>query len=43
VVPRPAPLRDPRVTDDKFGIVFLGASAKDEKRIKEVLKASRSG
>ena len=33
-------LQDPRVTDDKFGIVFLGASGKDEKRIMEVLRAS---
>ncbi len=36
----PAPLRDPRASDDKFGIVFLNANAKDEQRILSVLKAS---
>lgn len=33
-------LQDPRVSDDKFGIVFLRASEGDKKRIMEVLRAS---
>lgn len=33
-------LKDPRASDDKFGIVFLRANAKDEKRIAEILRQS---
>lgn len=35
-----AALKDPRCSDDKFGIVFLRASDKDRAKIEEVLKAS---
>lgn len=31
-------LQDPRVSDDKFGIVFLRANTKDEKRIMDLLR-----
>ena len=33
-------LQDPRASDDKFGIVFLRASKKDEARISEILRSS---
>ncbi|MCB9681355.1 MAG: DUF3341 domain-containing protein [Alphaproteobacteria bacterium] len=33
-------LQDPRVSDDKFGIVFLRASEKDVERIQSILRAS---
>lgn len=31
-------LRDPRVSDDKFGLVFTRAHAEDQQRIKEILE-----
>lgn len=35
-----ASVRDPRFTDDKFGIVFTGASAGDQARLVELLQKS---